>query len=326
MASDDRLPLVGLFVGLLVLTVIVGAAVAAGGSGSAPTVEDLSVQQFTSADTVATVPEETGDVEMDARAAGEVVVIDAGHGASIDDAQLEPLVTTLTENGAEVQFISGERSESFNASLRRADAYVAFGAETGYTSGELAALEAFADAGGRVLMLNEPSQSTSLGGLIVVGAPTGGGGVPAPMKELASRFGIAYGNGYLYDMQDYDLNYRNVYVSPSGGGDLTEGVDRLVFHESTPVTGGEAMFQTSETAELSQTRTQGHFDVVVRSGNVVAVGDTSVVSQDYYRRADNEVLVGNLLDFLVSGEKRPENAPRPTDEGESPRPVPRPSA
>lgn len=326
MVGEDRRSLVGLFAGVFVLTVIVGAAGAVGGGGSAPTVEEMSVETFTSPDTVATVPEETGEVEMDARAAGEVVVIDAGHGASIDDAQLEPLVTTLTENGAEVQFISGERSEDFNASLRRADAYVAFGAQSGYSNGELAALERFADAGGRVLLMKEPAQSTALGRLIVIGVPRGGGGVPAPMNELAGQFGIAYGNGYLYDMASYDLNYRSVYVTPTGGGDLTEGVDRLVFHESTPVTGAEAVYRTSETAELSQTRKQGRFAVVVRSEDVVAIGDSSVLSQDYYRRADNEVLVGNLLDFLVSGEKRPENAPRPADEGPTRRPAPRPPA
>lgn len=324
--ADDALRLGGLFVGLLVLTVLVGAAGAAGGGGSAPTVENLTVETFSSPDTVATVPEETGEVEMDARADGEVVVVDAGHGADIDDAQLEPLVTTLTENGAQVRFISGERSGDFNASLRRADAYVAFGAQSGYTSGELAAIEEFADAGGRVLLLKEPAQSTSLGGLIIIGAPRGGGGVPAPMNELAGRFGIAYGNGYLYDMASYDLNYRSVYATPTDGGDLTAGVDRLVLHESTPVTGGDAVVRTSETAELSQTRKQGEFDVVVRSENVVALGDSSVMSQDYYRRADNEVFVGNVLDFLVSGEKRPENAPQPTGNSEPTRPVPRPPA
>jgi hypothetical protein len=43
---------------------------------------------------------------------------------------------------------------------------------------------------------------------------------------------------------------------------------------------------------------------------VTAVGDTSFLSRENAYDADNEVLIGNLADFLVTGDKA-EGAPKP---------------
>jgi hypothetical protein len=316
----DGLPArIAVFVVLLVATAGVATAVAGvGGGGAAPTVDELTVESFESESSVATPAPEDGTVEMSADAEDKVVVVDAGHGADIDKEALAPFASTLSENGATVKYFVGPRQggETLNETLRDADAFVTFGATQRYTDAELDGLEAFTDAGGRVLAMNEPaSASGGLGGLLVVSY--GSSGPPMPMAPLMSQYGMAYESGYLYNMHDYDVNYRNVYATPTGDSPLTEGVDRLVFHEARPVAGGSAVVTASERTALSATRTQDTYGVVARSGNVVAVGDTSVVGQDFTRRADNEAFVGNLLDFLVSGEKDPENAPQ--------RPVPEPT-
>jgi hypothetical protein len=153
-------------------------------------------------------------------------------------------------------------------------------------------LQAFAEAGGRVLVLKEPPQIESR----IFFRPPRPESVPMPLAPLVSRFGVSFGNGYLYHMEHYDTNYRNVYVTPASDGELTEGVDRLVFHESTPVHGGTPVLQTTEGTELSETRETGQYSVAVRADNVAVIGDASVFGQAYYRRADNEVFVGNVLE------------------------------
>lgn len=302
---------VGFFVGVLVVAGVFGALVGVPG-GSAPAVDELDAPSFNDDEMVATVPEASGELTMSADAEGDVVVIDAGHGADIKREALAPMVTTLTENGATVKYHVGRRSggRSLNASLAEADAFVILGAQSRYTEAELDGLRAFSDAGGRVLVMNEPESMSPAVSLF--GIPTGSSGVPSPLGPVLSQYGMAYDNGYLFTQSEDTLNYRAVAGTPTGDGELTEGVDRVVLYEARPVTGAETVL-SADSVTLSQTRREGSYGVVARSGNVVAVGDSSVATQEFLYRADNEQLVGNLLDFLVSGEKSPERAPEESD-------------
>lgn len=307
-------------VGVLIIAVIVAGSVVvtAGSDSGSPEFDSMNYAAYSGDDTVASAPSASGEIELSADARGEVILIDASHGNAIDREQLTPLVEALTRNGAEVRFLSEAtqlqggpgQGSAFNASLRQADAFITFGPQRAYSESEIAGLSAFADAGGRVLIANEPAQMQT--GLIIIGPRPPQGSAAVPLTSLASEFGVSYGNGYLYNMHRYDTNYRNIYASPVGNGPLTSGVDEVVLHEATPVYGPTAVMTTSERTELSETREQSRYNVVVRSGNVVAIGDSSVLGQEYYQRADNEVFVSNLLDFLVSGQKIPANAPTPT--------------
>ncbi|MFD1527247.1 DUF4350 domain-containing protein, partial [Halolamina salina] len=276
---------------------------------------------FNAADSVATVPEQSGELTMSADADGTEVVIDTAHSASIDREALAPIVTTLTENGATVRYHVGPRAggQPLNDSLSEADALVVLGGGSSYTDDELDGLRAFADAGGRVLVMDEPEKASGGTALLTLSTE---GSVTSPLAPMLSQFGLASDNGYLYTQGEATLNYRAVAGTPSSDGDLTEGVDRAVFYEATPVTGGDTVVAAEETI-LSQTRREGSYGVVARSGNVVAVGDTSVATQEFLYRADNERLVGNLLDFLVSGEKSPGDAPNGgSSDGSSSPPAP----
>lgn len=319
---------IGVFAIVLLVVIAGGVAFASSGQPDTPEINSMTVETYSGENAVASVPKESGAVEMTANATGKVVLIDASHGASMDREQLTPLVETLTANGAEVRFLSargGPRpmrpggGSPFNASLRQADAFITFGAEQAYTQSQVNGLETFADAGGRILVVKEPPQM-QITFLLFGPQRQERQSVPMPLMPLVSRFDVSYGNGYLYNMHQYDTNYRNVYATPAGNGPLTEGVERLVLHESTPVRGPTPVMETTERTELSETRKQGQYGVVVRSGNMTAVGDSSLFGQAYYRRGDNEVFVGNTLDFLVSGEKVPENAPAPPEPQEPPEP------
>lgn len=322
---------VGVFVVVLALVVAGAAAVTGSESPESPRMNATTVEAYSGNDTVAAVPEESGEIELATDANGTVVLIDASHGASMNRDQLTPLIEALTASGAEIRFLSdqatrggfGEESP-FNASLQGADAFIAFGADQEYTPDEVNGLEAFAEAGGRVLIAKEPARLQRR--VILIRRSSSQQNVPAPVTPLVSRFGVSFGNGYLYNMDEYDTNYRNVYATPTGNDALTEGVDRLVLHESTLVRGPSTVVRTIDGTELSKTRTADRYGVVVRSGNLTAVGDASVFGQGYYRRADNDVFVENVLEFLVTGEKQPATAPAspesPEEENETRTPPP----
>jgi len=308
----------GVFLGVLVLATAVGAVALGVGSQPAPGVSEVDTN-----DTVVDTPAEDGEVSVSEDGSGTVVVIDTTRSSSVSPETIAPMAEALTESGATVRYTSGGSGAStgfgpsagggLNQSLRGADAYVVFGSSQSYTDSEVAGIQAFTDAGGRVLLMNEPGTSSPSAQSLF--GPSRQSSAPSPLVPLTSQYGVAYDNGYLFNMANNSNNYRSVYVTPTGETALTEGVDRAVFHEAVSVSGGQTALTTTEGTELSSTRRADTYGVLTRQGNVVAVGDSSIATQEFVYRADNEVLVGNLLDFLVSAEKTPENVPRGSSSG-----------
>jgi hypothetical protein len=297
------------------VAVLVVAAAAAGGAvltSPEPTPEQtVQPASFQPEESLVAPDDPEGEVSVGG-AEPKVVLIDAAHANGFEDGQLEGMVDALTAAGHTVRLVGAEAArnpQAFNQSLRAADALVVINPEQPYTDAQRAGVEAFTDAGGRLLLVQDPQASAPT---LFFGPPRSAGG-PLPMSALASAHGISFRTGYVYDMTDNDDNYRNVYATPAGGSGLTEGVSRTVFRDARPVRAAEGsrLVTTADTAELSTTRDAGQYALAVRSGNVVAMGSLAPLTPTWRRTADNEVLVGNLLTFLVTGDKRPENAPAP---------------
>ena len=333
---------VGIF--LLVLALVLGVtavAPAVFGGGAPPGVQAENASTFAPNAILAGDFNESGEVQVDTNTTDKVVVIDAAHQNSFTRSEIQPLVEALIESGHEVRYHgSGQQARSgfggaggpqtLNQSLRAADALVVISPGTRYTTGEINGVRNFTERGGRVLMLAEPeSISVSLGG---------GGGlgisiqqVQSQLTPLSSSYGIGVGTEYLFDMQDNAKNFQYVYASPTGDRTLTEGVDRVVFPQSTRVTvdgtNATTALSTSDTTRLQSTRAAATYPVAAQSGNVTTIGDASFLSPDFHTVADNEVLLGNVVEFLTSGEKVPKPSPtpnRPVGPGPGPGPGPTP--
>jgi hypothetical protein len=307
-APNSRLAIV--FV-VVVAAVVGGAAIVpyALGSGTAPPSSEVENQQFQPNSVLPDETPEEGEITMESDASGKTVLVDVGHQNGITETEMEPLVSTLTENGHQVRFYRGQRA-SLNESLRSADAFVVASPRQRFTSDELAGIEAFTDAGGRLLVMGDPPSVRISGGLLFgLGSvqPTG-----PRTTALGSTYGVAYGSGYLYNMETNDNNFKSVFAEPASNGDLAAGVDRVVMREAAPLRTADAtrVLVGSDGTHLSTTRDPGRYAVLARNGNVAAVGDTEFISRENAYDADNEVLIGNLADFLVDGEKEP-GAPTP---------------
>lgn len=285
--------------------------------GDTPEVTNLAERQ-TDLDAVSVdAAEESGEIAMDSNAQGKTVLVDRAHANQLSDEKLSTLTTTLVENGHEVQFVTQEqaRGEAWNRSLRNADALLVANPGQPYTPEQLAGVREFNEAGGRVVLLSDPASSsgasavTSLLGLSVQ-QPAGGG------PGLGSTLGVAERPGYLFNMHEYQHNFENVYTT-SEGGSLSQGVDRAVFYDARAVTSdrGQAALSTVEETRLSTTRRADTYAVAAQSGDAAIVGDTDFLAPTNAYVADNEAFVGNLADFLVSGQKT-SNAPSPPSGGQ----------
>ncbi len=194
--------------------------------------------------------------------------------------------------------------------LADADAFVTF--RTDYSDAQLADIRAFEENDGRVLLATDPDET--------FGPPAG--------AALKTSLNVTTGTGYVYNMDDNDLNYQRIFAEPAGDSPLFEGVSRVVLPTAGPVgaaevTGGRLV--PTEGAELSTTRASTEAPVMVRSGGVVLVGDSNFLRPENVVRADNDVLVGNLAEFLVGGDRTPGEQP-PLLPGDVNRTTPGPGA
>ena len=284
---------VAVFIGIfLVVAVFFGLGAVPVPDGDTNQTEPLTVESHQPDAILAAPQPEAGDVTVDASTTGRTVVIDRSHDNGVTADQLDPLVTKLVAAGHDVRFYTDAmaNNSTLETTLSDADAFVVVAPGEQYDATERAQVERFADDGGRVLLVDEPP---------VQG--TGGATNGTQMTNLASTFGLGFESGYLYDQTDYDTNHRAVYAVPTSDDGLTDGVDRVTAYTARPVVGGTPVVVTNETTRLSTTRRQGTYPVLARQGNVTALGDGSLLGPDYVYTSDNEVLVGNLAEFLVSG-------------------------
>ncbi len=248
-----------------------------------------------------------GDITMDSQESSNTVLIHTGGAAAgqvavepmpIEDSgenpelstgtmggadrSVTPLVSTLIENGHEVEFYAGEIEDGPLAqSLDDADAFVAPGSVS-FTAQDRESIDAFTDAGGRFMMTADPGSSGDI-------------------AELGGSDGLYTDAGYLYNIAENDNNYLSIYAESTGSSELTDGVDEVVLRSASSVgtTESDAVLETDAT--LSTTREDGEYDVAAVDGNTALIGDSSFLEPENAQRADNNIFIGNIADFLVTG-------------------------
>ena len=298
---------------VLVAAIVGGAAAVPFVSDTEPTDVTNLAERQTDVDAVSVSEADSeGEITMDSDAESKTVLIDRAHANQISDEKLSTLTNALVANGHEVEFVTQEqaRGPAWNESLRSADALVIANPNRPYTPGQLAGVDAFADAGGRVVMMSDPASIQQFG-LFGLGFQRQSNDDPA----LNADFGVSVRSGYLFNMHDYQQTFESVYATP-GNGPLAAGVDRVVVRDAAAVStaDGRTALRVGERTRLSTTRRADTYGVAAQSGDVAMIGDTDFLTPESAYVADNEVLIGNIADFLVSGEKTA-NAPAPPSQG-----------
>ncbi|AHF99321.1 hypothetical protein HALLA_11075 [Halostagnicola larsenii XH-48] len=226
---------------------------------------------------------------------------------------MTPLVTTLVENGHEVEFYSGAMNDGPLAqTLSDADAFVAPGSVS-FTEQDQETITSFTDAGGRFVMTANPGSSDTA-------------------AELGDSNGLYTEAGYLYNLTENDNNYLSIYAEPTGSSDLTDGVEQVVFRSASSVGASDSDTVLETDATMSTSREDGTYGVGAVDGNVAMIGDSSFLEPENAYRADNNELIGNVADFLVTGSvdetslpgadnESPAGQQPPTDGGQSQEPI-----
>ncbi len=244
-------------------------------------------------------------VDEDVQLGSGIVAIDRAHGNRVDDAELNVLLARLTKRG--IRATSVWPGESLPDALRTVTALVVVSPHAVYTEDEIAAVARFVEQGGRILLAADPSRYD----IEVQYDETGGeryvvqSDVPA-INSLASAFGLAFADDYLYNTQENAGNYQYVIFRDLVEGPLSAGVAEVVFYAAHSVSASEQAVIRSSAATASSLHEQGGGWVAMAlggGGKVLAVGDFTFMTEPHNASLDNDRLIANIADFVGEAER-----------------------
>lgn len=305
-------------VAILATTFLLGA-VGLGTSG-APDGESINGQsppQYQPDVVTVPVDPEDGEISIDTDATNEQILIDTEHDNQVSQSELEPTTEAVFDAGHSIDYGLSD-NETFADSLDQYAGVLIVQPLSSYSSAEREALREYTERGGRVVILAEPTQTqTSLGG--GQSATT----VSFGATDLVKQYGLRVGAEQIYNVNDEsnDNNFKSVYASPADESDLTAGVETVTFDTAGYVitnTDAERKFTAVEGTRTLETRRPITHPTAVRHDNVVFVADSTFITQSEVYDADNEVFIGNLLEFLLGGGMSSNNDNPGTQNGTAP--------
>ena len=236
------------------------------------------------------------------------LLVDRAHENNLQIDDLTPLLDRLTRRGAAIKNYDSD-SESLASELRGSTAFLVIAPAYPFSAEEGRAVVDFVKNGGRLFLAADPTRSVPSGSdygytdLTSLFFPESA--VPA-MNSLANRFGISFYEDYLYNLKNYDTNYRNVKIVDFAANPLTEGLQQVtLFAAHSLKSDGQALF-TGDADTLSNVRTAETAltpAALSVDKNVLALGDLSILLTPYHRMADNDRFLSNVADWLSTSQR-----------------------
>lgn len=231
------------------------------------------------------------------------VLIDANHGNLFTVTELQPLFDRITETGGTIQIT--DANQLLDEALKKSDSYVVIAPASAFLPGELSSIRQFVNRGGKLLVISDPTRDLSNYGYYF-GDTAGQLQSVSITNALLQPYGITFIEDYLYDQQNNEGNFRNIFLDEiASKSALTQNINKLVFYGAHSINAaGGGLILTGNTTFSSRTDAGGNFIVaaVASQGNVLALGDFTFLTHPYYTSVDNQQLVRNIAAFLA--EKR----------------------
>lgn len=234
---------------------------------------------------------------------GGVVLVDRAHENRFSMGELNVLQARLAARGQRLEIV--ESADTLAARLRDARSLLILSPGRGFEAGEIDTIVDFVGKGGRLLLAGDPARYSVL--LDDYGDYAGLDMDSAHLNDLAAEFGLVFQPDYLYNTVENEGNFRNIRLTDIATGTLTAGLQQVVFYGAHSIlTAQPALLAGSGDTRSSSSEHTGPLVVAVLAGNgsVLALGDTTFMSEPYNATYDNDRLVANVADFLSGAERR----------------------
>jgi hypothetical protein len=283
--------------------------------GTYPPPDEVPVPSFSDI-TIPALPVQSGETtstepEPLASTATKVILIDTAHSNRFDVSELETLTRQLSARGASVQLLDSNASFDqlgLEGRLKFVSAYIVISPFEPFAASEVEAIRQFVERDGRLLVILDPTRSSSDTELFGFSDFSDGADITIA-NQLLEPHDLSFSDDYLYDLVENEGNFRNVFFEIFNEDPLTDGLDTVTMYAARSVftEAGTPLISGGETVFSSITDLGGGHSVAAASPNMraLALGDFTFIQPPYDGVTDNRQLIDNLAEFLITGEREP---------------------
>ena len=231
-----------------------------------------------------------------------VVVVDLAHSNQVEMAELDVLAGRLATRGHR---LAGWDEGGLPDALRQASAFLVIAPIDSYHEHQVQAVKEFVASGGRLMLAGDPTRYAYV--IDDWGWITGVESDARHLNSLGTAFGVTFMDDYLYNVSDNEGNFRNIRLRDFEDGELTTGLDTVVFYaaHSLAVADDAAVIRADKDTWSSATDRAGGLVVAAQTagGQVLALGDLTFMTEPYHTVWSNGQLIAQIADFLTDSSR-----------------------
>jgi protease-4 len=219
------------------------------------------------------------------------VVVDLSHGNQIPSGAFHLLSAELSMRGVYTAYES--TWDGVEDSLSSAACLVIAAPTETYTSDEFQVIDGFVKQGRLLLFFYDPATEFN-----------DAQNPLRPINSLANRYGLTFGQGYLYNLEEMYGLYRNIYVRSFDDTNFTKDIEALVLLTATYLhsTDSDAAWTSTDTYS-SASEQQGRYapiSVLTKgNGTTAAFGDITWMMEPYAYLEDNYQAIMNMVAEII---------------------------
>jgi protease-4 len=219
------------------------------------------------------------------------VVVDLSHGNQIPSGAFHILSAELSMRGVYTAYES--TWDGVEDSLSSAACLVIAAPTETYTSDEFQVIDGFVKQGRLLLFFYDPATEFN-----------DAQNPLRPINSLANRYGLTFGQGYLYNLEEMYGLYRNIYVRSFDDTNFTKDIEALVLLTATYLhsTDSDAAWTSTDTYS-SASEQQGRYapiSVLTKgNGTTAAFGDITWMMEPYAYLEDNYQAIMNMVAEII---------------------------
>ncbi len=220
-----------------------------------------------------------------------LLVVDRMHLNNFSDEEMVDFLARVEAHGFETTSIGAnalsvsDRLFVLEAELKRADTYAIILPTVPFEDREVDLIQDFIDKNGKVILIGDPARASV-------------------MNSVAEPLGFIFQEGFLYNLVEHELNYRNIFLRDFRTDPLTEGLKEITFYTAGSIDSGNSgvpiVTGDGNTFSSLIDRTAPFASVVKSSdGQVLAISDSSFLIPPRNAITDNSRFIANIADFLT---------------------------
>ncbi len=249
-------------------------------------------------------PLETPSAAENIKQTSGTVLFDFAHVNQYQASETQSLKEAIEKRGGKVEIITDSSLLSYK--LKYASTYVVISPTYTFTEDETSVVQDYVNRGGRLLVFTDATRG------VLDYNPFTSSAVNYPdtgaVNPLLSPFGITINNDYLYNVEENEGNFRNVFFDEFGKDELTFGLKQVALYGTHSVKSPSGLTLLRGTESTLSSINDAHDPTeggaaLSENGNVLAFGDFTFLTFPYHNVADNATLINNIADFALGGKQ-----------------------